>query len=183
MKIKKILNKYMKSFLEKYGFEYKGGSGGGEIVFIHKEYPKARIFFAIQKFGDDYCISTEIHGGLYDKPMISIYLSQFLDGPEKIGQVYRPDGWYFNTEEQLLGILENQANLFEDWAFDWMLGKKYKNINAYKILKEIADNRGKLWDSSNQKQREEILEKLKKSRESWEQKRYYPEKWQLDNTL
>ena len=115
--------------------------------------------------------NTTVDGGCFPKTGI-LNLTMFYDGIENFDRILRNSFWEYDTEEQLLGVLEKQADLFEDFVFDWVLGKKYTNFDAYTIKSKIASERGKLWENAPNE------EKIKT--EEWRSTRFYPKKWKLE---
>lgn len=179
MKVMKILNKYMKPFLIEHGFKYEGKRGGDEPCFIHKDYDKARIFFSFVTCIKPFSIQTEVYGGAYDNPSIDLFLTDLLNGPSKVAQIINTGKWYFDTEEELVGILEYQAELFKLWVFDWMLGKVYTEIDIYKKKDLIVEKRGKVYDSCSEEEQEIIESEAFKIFNEWKTKRFYPVNWKL----
>lgn len=179
MKVMKILNKYMKPFLIEHGFEYQGKRGGDEPFFIHKDNDKAKVFFSFVTGIEPCSIQTEVYGGIYGNPNTDLFLTDLLNGPDKVAEVTNSGHWYFDTEEELVGILEYQAELFKSWVFDWMLGNIYTNIDVYQKKKSLFKREGELFDNSSEEEQEQIEVKVLKILSEWKTKRFYPINWKL----
>lgn len=179
MKVMKVFNKFMKPFLKEYGFKYEGKRGGDELMFYHKEHKEALIIYSFTTIIKPCDVKTEVYGGIYTNPDIDLFLTDLLNGPDKVAQVFNTGDWYFDTEEELLGILEYQAGLFKKWVFDWMLGKKYTEIDVYKIKDLLFKKEGRLFDNANKEEQSKLLAEGHKLHAEWKTKRFYPVNWKL----
>ena len=174
--VKSIFNKYMMPFLIKNDF-IKYRQTNDEFVFIHKEDQDIVISYTIGSLKNQLCV--EIKGGAYKHESYGgLNLTIFIDGPDKIDSKFRYPYWYFDNENELIGLLEFHANLFEDWVFDWMLSKKFTDINAYEIVEMNAKKREKKFNSLSNHERQKYLQ-CNESNE-WISTRFYPKKWKID---
>lgn len=179
MQVMKILNKYMKPFLTEHGFRYKGKIGRNELCYIHKDNDEVRIFFSYETIIEPCSIITQVYGGIYDYPGIDLALTDLLNGPNRTADVINTGQWYFDTEEELLGILEYQAELFKEWVFDWMLGRKYTEVDVYMKKKMRSNKQATLFDNASKEEQDKIEAEAFKIFNEWEAKRFYPVNWKL----
>jgi hypothetical protein len=164
MKALQAIKKYMVPFLKEFGFVITK-THLGMIVFQHEENPDLRIFFEIQKGrGISPTIRRDNSGHL------SAYrLSLFLDEPSEMDCVCRDEYWNFDTDDELIGALEEQANLLKNRAFDWLFRRT--DLDIYAILKKNAIDRKNAYDSADEsgKDRAEYNE--------WQARRVKPVNW------
>ena len=83
---------------------------------------------------------------------MSYDLSLFIDEPENLGDIYRDGFWYFDTEEELVGALNEQKQLLKKKGFDWLFNRLSYNIDE--ILNRKALEREAAWESATKKERE-----------------------------
>lgn len=179
MKVIKIFNKYMKPFLKEHGFEYKGKRGGDELMFFHKAYDKVLIIYSFETNLRPYRLITEVYGGLHHSSVTTLYLTDLLNGISKVAEVINTGQWYFDTEDELLGILEHHAELFKSYVFDWMLGRRYTDMDVYKGKKVILQQRRERFDNLTKEEAQKIENKDLKIFDEWKRKRFTPVNWKL----
>ena len=96
-------------------------------------------------------------------------LSLFINGSDKVNLSYQNENWFYDDEIQLLGVLEEQAKLLEEYGFDWLDGK----IDVDPIFR---DNIAKAKERTLE-EKEEIKKEISKHRTAWKERRVYPKKW------
>ena len=179
MKSIEIFNKYMKPFLIKNGFSGKKISSD-EICFRHKEFYDATITYIFNPM--DWSIGTEISGGNFRTHFKhTLYLTMFLDGPDNFDSINRGAGeWYYASDIELLGIFEKQADLLNEWVFDWMTGKAYENLNLIEIRNKGGRERSQIWENLDENGKKERRKLAHEAGRLWQNTRFYPKKWKLE---
>jgi hypothetical protein len=165
----------MEPFLKKNGFVLEEKLGN-EFTYRHVENTDAQIYFTIDLSGKR--IMPEFSHK--DRPRsIPMYtLSIFLEEPEFSDPPVLDGYWYFDNEEQLIGALEEQMILLREKAIPWLIGD-YK-LDVDKIILTSADRREKKWNSSTEEEREIDFMQIRKTSESWRNRRVYPKEWSLN---
>ncbi|HEX3046030.1 MAG TPA: hypothetical protein VHY08_14835 [Bacillota bacterium] len=176
MKVKPLFKRYMESFLNENNF-FISKNEPRTIIFRHKENPDLRIYFEIDN--DVYTKTSKISAEIKrDKAILYPYpLNMFLDEPSKMDTANRDQFWYFGTEEELLGALEEQANLLEKYGFNWM--NKKSDIDIDKIINEKAISRKNRYDSADNTEREILINEVRVKMKEWQDRRVKPVKWKL----
>jgi len=125
-------------------------SKGNVYTFQHTEYSNLRIFFEFLAATQGVC--CELWRGNKDDQLMSYDLSLFIDEPENLGDIYRDGFWFFDTEEELVGALNEQKQLLKKKGFDWLFNRLSYNIDE--ILNRKALEREAAWESATKKERE-----------------------------
>lgn len=175
MNIKKVFKKYMEPFLKKNGFVLEEKLGN-EFTYVHEENSDAQIFFVIDS-SEKRILPAFFHQG---RPRsITMYkLSIFIEEPEFPDPPVLDGYWYFDNEEQLIGVLEEQMVLLREKAIPWLIGD-YK-LDIDKIVLMSADRREKKWNSSTEEEREIGFRQIRKTSESWRNRRVYAKEWSMN---
>ena len=176
IKVSKIFKKYMKPYLEEKGFIAKDMKSG-VYDFRFKDNESIKIIFDIGMWGNE--ISTRISRGKESGLISSFNITIFIDGPDKIDQIIRGDCWYYDTEDELIGVFEKQASILDDWVFDWLFRKI--DINVGKIVEKNAEIRSELDKNSTEEKREKEFLRIKNELSEWKKTRFYPKRWKLEN--
>jgi hypothetical protein len=169
MKALQTVKKYMVPFLREYGFEIVK-THLGMIVFQHKENPDLRIFFEIDKGEIGPRIRRDDTGLLPSYP-----LTMFLNEPSEMEIAVTDDFWHFDTEEDLIGALEEQANLLINKAFDWLFRRTDLDIEA--ILIENANKRKNEYEAADNLGKEILINESMKRNKEWKERRVRPVNW------
>jgi len=173
MNIKSIIKKHMIPFLSEYQF-INIENPRGAVIFAHEENPEIKIYCIVEKRGDHYGITVELRRDNTSRST-SYRLSYFLDKPEDMDSTGRDEYWYFDTEEELTGALEEQANLLKNIAFDWLFKRSDFDLNA--MLQKNAKERERIHNSSSEYENQLRIEKLKNEAKEWRNRRVKPVNW------
>lgn len=149
---------------------------GGFYRFQHEEDSYAYIDFNLSSWGLG--IETSIMRR-NEKDMLPDYpLTFFMKDPPK-GDPRIIDGWWkYDTEEDLVGLLEEQANILSERGFAWIHNKLDLNIDE--IIDQKATDAKKFWDGATEDEREALLEEYRRINQEWHDKRFKPKKWKLN---
>lgn len=171
MEVKKIFKKYMFPFLAKHNFELHDNKET-TYVFKHIENPELWIVFRINVKRK--CMYVDIRREYQTNRPPGYSLLLFLEDPylpyKAIGEP-----WYFDTEEEFLGVLEEQSKLLEEGGFDWLHGCSDYDIE--KLVVDYGEERARVWQMSSEEERQTISEKYSRLRELWKKRKVKPVYW------
>jgi hypothetical protein len=174
MKVIPIFKKYMVPFLKENGFEVAKTDSSGVVIFQHEENSDAKIYFQIESpdKGRGICpdLVRDNKGFLMSYP-----LCMFLDEPSEMDTAYRDGFWRFNTEVELIGALEEQADLLKNKAFEWLFQRWDVDIDA--IIKQKAVERENAYNSADDFGKELLVNKVRVKRDEWKARRVKPVHW------
>jgi hypothetical protein len=174
MRVLQTVKKYMVPFLNKHGFKNVQVSKG-TLIFEHETNPDLKIYFIIEKKLESQGITLEMRRGNQDL-LTSYRLSLFLEEPLEMDSLCRDEYWYFDTEEELIGVLEEQANLLNTKAFDWMFRRS--NLNIDSILTTRAAERETAYTTANEFMKKQLNDKSRKELDEWKARRVKPVNWE-----
>jgi hypothetical protein len=176
MKILQILKKYMVPFFSEYGFK-NIKVDNRLVVFEHAENPELKISFSIIDEGKYQGIRPELKRGKEDR--LNTYpLTLFLDEPLEIYTTYRDEYWHVDTEEELVGALEEQVNLLKGKAFDWLFQRSDLDIDAM-ITKKINEWKS-TYLSADYSEKIILASYIRVKAREWENRRVKPVKWKFN---
>ena len=68
--------------------------------------------------------------------------------------------YYFDNEDEFVGVLDHTLAIFDAWVMDWLVGNQYTDFDFMRELKDKYDKRMKLPDLEN-KFREQMFLRYK----------------------
>jgi hypothetical protein len=95
-----------------------------------------------------------------------------VNGPENADDTVSDGSWYFDSDLELLGVLEKQMGLLEKWGFTWLEGVLTVNIDD--ILGKKIEAREMSWNNSSEEDRKKGVEELRQIQGIWDKMRFKP---------
>jgi hypothetical protein len=107
----------------------------------------------------------------------SIKFPELVDGPEKV--YWNGGAWMgFDTIDELLGLIEYQAECFEKWIFDFLAGKAHEDI--FDRINNQRKTGVEEYSKMIQEEKEKILTLYKRRADEIFSRRFLPQKWTLE---
>ncbi|MCG8569743.1 MAG: hypothetical protein MJB14_06360, partial [Spirochaetes bacterium] len=166
-------------FYKKHG--YKGKIlNSQEYILKNPSYPAIKILYTFSPH--NYSFKTEIWKKAAERNGNNIFAPlnfiDLIDGPEQFQKHFRASEWYFETDEEVLGIFEKQADVLEEWLFDWMHDKLNLDINFFEINGKNAKKRRERRQQANDNEKKRIDQEYLELSNKWRTARFYPKNWQ-----
>lgn len=171
MDVKQAIKKYMEPFLKENGFVFVK-SEKGVYLFHHHEHTELKVYFTVRTGGKG--ISCELKHGKTDL-LPSYDLAIFFDDLADVEPGKRDGFWYYDTDLELIGALEEQAELLSKYGFHWLFNRL--NVDIDVIIKTKAEEQKRIYDSSSEEQRSKDLNELLEERNQWINRRVMPNRW------
>lgn len=108
---------YMEPLLKKNNFTFSHDENT-TYVFRHIKNPDISITFTM--IPENRCIRCDLNRGNQNDLMTTYPLSLFVQGNSCFKGIKNDGFWYYNSNEELMTILEEQADLLVQFGFQWM---------------------------------------------------------------
>ena len=87
-------------------------------IYHHVNNPEISVTFTVNS--STRCIRCDLQRGNKNDLMANYPLSLFVQGNSCFKGIKNDGFWYFNSDEEFLAILEEQAELLVQFGFQWM---------------------------------------------------------------
>jgi hypothetical protein len=115
--IQSTLMLYMEPLLQKNNFIFSHGENS-TYIFRHKKAPELSIAFTVKP--DHKCIRCDLTRGNKNDLMATYPISLFVQGNSCFKGTKNEGFWYYHSDEELIAILEEQAELLAQFGFEWI---------------------------------------------------------------
>lgn len=173
--VRKIIKKYMVPFFEQYGYKLVTSKNQG-YLFENIENLDLKIVYEFQRvYNGPYEVNVMIKR---DNEGVWPYLDLtcFLNDISFPDPTFLNGNWYFDTEEELIGALEEQAHLFLEKAFEWL--KSNEVLDVGKVADDRAEERATISQTGTQEERERLFQIIQSTSEVWRERRISPKLWE-----
>jgi hypothetical protein len=115
--IRSAIRIYMEPLLKKNNFVF---SHSENFTHIFRHIKNTGLFISFTAKPEDKCIRCDLNRG-NKKDLLATYpLSLFVHG-DSCAKVTKNDGfWHYHSDEELIAILEEQAELLAEFGFQWL---------------------------------------------------------------
>lgn len=163
----------MGSFLNDKGFDlYHEDSSN--LLYRHRLNQEVKIHFEVD--APLKSVSPKLLRGNTSDQLPVYLLTFFFDYPERVDSVVKRDGfWYYDTKEELIGALEEQANILTRIGFDWALNRVDFDIDE--LLNYYAGERAKWNKEASDQEKEKLDNNIAKDLREWRARRVKPILW------
>lgn len=170
MNIIKIVKKYLGSKLEEIGFSIRRSDKNTV------EYTNDKGMILLDKGSwKKGCLHIEIfRNRKSDNDETRLFLSYIANGFDNLNR-YNTGDWYFDTEEELIGLLEHIYEVLKKYGFTWMNRKE--PFNVHKKIEEDAAERETVGNNMTQEEKDIRLNQVKIKFKEWKAQRFLPNKW------
>lgn len=172
--VRKIFKKHMVPFFEEYEYKLTSSESQG-YCFENIQNSKQKIVYQFQRqYTGTYELNVIICRDV-DSRWPYIALTCFLDDLSFPDPTFLNGNWYFDTQEEMIGAIEEQANLFLDKAFKWL--QRDEETDVMRISHERAAERARINYTGTQEEKENLLQEIRVKLEEWRQRRIKPKIW------
>lgn len=174
VRVRRVFKRYMIPILESNGYKLTTSENQG-YLFENTSNSKLRITYQFHReYTGTYEVNVIISRG-DERGWPYIGLTCFLEDPMFPDSTILNGNWYFDTEDDLVGTLEEQARLFSEKAFNWL--NRNEDVDIRKIAQERAAKRAEIHYAGTPEEKEKQIEELRLNLEEWEKRRVKPKLW------